>query len=137
MKISNDERTVQISSRINSLWLGFTQLGLASIVLYRGYVLDQPIRQFADLLILLVLSLLGHLFSLMYFGGFFLILKPKQLKRIYVGVVIFLAIGFSFWKGVPKLSEWKTTFLPVALGPAIILGLYYSLAKWGEERIDK
>jgi hypothetical protein len=50
-------------------------------------------------------------------------------------VVVLFAI-LSIWLGLPSLSEWQTTILPVLLGPAVLVGLYWLAVKLGEDRLE-
>ena len=132
-----DERTSQVTGRVSQVVLALTQMALAASVLIRAYVLDQPDSEFADIQIILFLSMGGNILASLYYGGHYPILSVKTLARIYVGAVVGLFIILSVWLGLPKLEEWYNTILPVVLGPAIILGLYHWIAKVGEKRMEK
>ncbi len=136
-KFNIDERTSQTAGRISTFTLTFTQMGLLGIILYRAYVLKQPDENLRDMQAVLFLSIFGQLFASLYFGGHFPVFDIKTLGKIYLAFVIGLTVILSLWLGVPQLSEWSTTILPVVVGPAILLGLYHLFAQWGQKRMSQ
>ena len=131
-----DERTSQVSGRVSLIVLALTQMALAASILYRAYVLDQPDAEYADIQIILLLSMGGNILASLYYGGHYPVLRVKTLVRLYIGSVVGLFIVLSIWLGLPDLDEWYNNVLPVVLGPAIVLGLYYWIAKLGEKRLE-
>jgi hypothetical protein len=136
MNFLKDERTALVSARVSQVILVFTQMALLGMILYRGYVLDQPDAQLTDLRVLLALSVFGNIFATMFFSGNFPRLKAKTLLIVYLGLVVILFAVLSIWLGLPNLAEWQTTILPVIVGPAVLVGLYWLAVKLGEDRLE-
>ncbi|KAA3646630.1 MAG: hypothetical protein DWQ07_10505 [Chloroflexi bacterium] len=133
-----DERTRLINGRISQIVLSLTQVGLLLVILYRAYVLQQPEANYNDIRIILGLSVFGNIFTLLYFGGWFLpVPNPRRLFLIYLGFTLFLTITLTLIYGFPAISEWPNTVLPAVLGPAIVIVLYYWIARLGHARVEK
>ena len=136
-KFNVDERTSQTAGRISTITLTFTQMGLLGIILYRAYVLQQPDQNFRDMQAVLFLSIFGQMFASLYFGGHLPVFDLKTLGKIYLAFVAGLTVILSIWYGLPKLSEWSNTILPVTVGPAILVGLYHLFSQWGQKRMSQ
>jgi len=132
-----DERMSVASGRIAIVFLTLTQMGLLGSILYRGLVLEQNSGSYADIRIILLLSVFGYIGARLYFSAILPEISLKTLLKIYVGLVVLLFVGLSIWLGFPKLDNWKNTLLPILLGPAIILGLYWAFAHFGKKRLEK
>jgi hypothetical protein len=132
-----DERTLQIHARISQYALMLTQLGLLAIILFRVYYIKQPDNANNDLRILLGLSVFGTLLTTLFYGGMVPLIKLKTVVAIYVGFVAFLFIVLTLWLGPPDLNDWQNNILPVVIGPALMLGVYWLFAWLGRRRIDK
>ena len=114
-----------------------TQVALLVAVLYRAYVLNQPDHEFADLRIILGVSVFGYVGASLFWGGYFPLLKVRMLLIIYLALVVGLFAVLSIVYGMPTVDNWTNTLLPVIVGPAIMVGLYAGLAYWGQKRIEK
>jgi hypothetical protein len=136
MNFLKDERTALVSARVSQVILVLTQMALLGIILYRGYVLDQPDTQLTDLRVLLALSVFGNIFATLFFSGNFPRLSAKTLLLVYLGLVVILFAVLSIWLGLPSLDDWQTTILPVIVGPAVLVGLYWLAVKLGEDRLE-
>ena len=138
MSFSNyDERTSMVSGKVSQVVLALTQVALVIAILNRAYLLDQPDAQFGDLRIILGLSLAGNILASLYFGGHYPVLSLGTLFRIYLVAVVGLFVVLSIWFGLPELSEWRNTLLPITLGPAIVLALYYFVSRLSERRMQR
>ena len=138
MTISNyDERTAMVSAKVSQIVLALTQLALLIAILNRAYLINQPDAEFNDIRIILALSLAGNILASPYFGGHYPVLRPQMLLRIYLVSVVLLFAVLSIWYGFPQLSEWRTTLLPITIGPAIVLALYYLVSRLSERRMQK
>ena len=71
MNFLKDERTALVSARVSQVTLVLTQVVLLGIILYRGYLLDQPDNQLVDLRLLLAFSVFGNIFATLFFSGNF------------------------------------------------------------------
>jgi hypothetical protein len=136
-KLVYDERTSQVTGRVSQIVLSMTHIVMGAIILYRAYVLDQPPGEFADFQVLFAVSMLGNLFCLLYFGGYMPVITLKHSLRLYLISVVLLFGTFLVLSGVPSTGEWASTILPFAVGPALIIGLYYIVAQMGQRRIEK
>ena len=136
-KIQMDERTTQVSARVGQIVLSLTQLALAGVILFRVYALGQPESDIADFQVILGLSLVGNLFGMLYFGGYLPVLSLKGALRLYIAAVLILAVPLVIIYGWPRPVEWANTLLPVLLGPALMVGLYFWVARLGQKRLEK
>lgn len=132
-----DERMVAISGKIAIVFLVFTQMALLGSILYRRYGLDQSEADYVDLRIILLISVFGFIATRLYFGAVLPKLSIRKLANIYFGLVVVLFVVLSIWLGLPSLENWTNTLLPVLLGPALLVALYWFLAYWGYRRIEK
>ena len=135
--ISSDERMIELTGKLANIALSLTQLALLGAILYRRYVLGQGEENYSDIQIILGLSVFGYIAARLYFGAVLPVLSIKATLRIYIVSVVFLFITLSFIYGLPSLDNWHNTILPVSLGPAILLGLYWGFAYLGKRRSDK
>ena len=131
-----DERMVAISGKIAIVFLVFTQMALLGSILYRRYGLDQSEADYMDLRIILLISVYGYIATRLYFGAVLPRLSIRKLVNIYIGLVAVLFVILSIWLGLPSLENWTNTLLPVLLGPAFLVALYWLLAYWGYRRIE-
>lgn len=132
-----DERMVAISGKIAIVFLVFTQMALLGSILYRRYGLDQSEVDYVDLRMILLISVFGYIATRLYFGAVLPKLSIRKLVNIYFGLVVVLFVVLSIWLGLPSLDNWTNTLLPVLLGPAILVGLYWFFAYWGNRRLEK
>ncbi len=132
-----DERMINISGKIAIVILVFTQMALLGSILYRRYGLDQSEAEYLDLRIILLISVFGYIATRLYFGAVLPKLSIRKLVNIYFGLVVVLFVVLSTWLGLPSLDNWTNTLLPVLLGPALLVALYWLLAYWGYRRIEK
>ncbi len=137
IQLLTDERMQIITGRIAVICLSLTQLALLSIILYRRYYLGQNEYQYKDINLVLGLSLFSYFAARLYYGAVLPILSIKKLAYIYLGFVVFLTVVLSIWLGLPTLDNWQNTILPVVLGPAIIVFLYWLMAHLGQKRMEK
>ena len=137
IQLLTDERMQIITGRIAVICLSLTQLALLSIILYRRYYLGQNEYQYKDINLVLGLSLFSYFAARLYYGAVLPILSIKKLAYIYLGFVVFLTVVLSLWLGLPTLDNWQNTILPVVLGPAIIVFLYWLMAHLGQKRMEK
>ena len=132
-----DERMQILTGRIAVICLSLTQLALLGIILYRRYYLGQGEDQYKDINLVLGLSIFSYFAARLYYGAVLPVLSFKKLAYIYLGFVAFLTITLSVWLGLPSLDNWQNTILPVVLGPAILVFIYWLLAHLGKKRMEK
>jgi len=92
---------------------------------------------YSDFRLILGLSVFGYIAVRLYYGAVLPILSFRKLFYIYIGFVGFLFAVLSIWLGLPTLDNWTNTILPVLLGPAILLFLYWLFAYLGKKRMDR
>jgi hypothetical protein len=117
--------------------LGITQVALGAILLVRLYILDQPDSEVRDLQLILFGSIVGYFVLRSFLGGFMPVPTPRQAAIAYGGMVAFLFVVLSLWLGLPDLNDWTNNILPVLVGPAIIVGGYWTIAALGKRRIER
>lgn len=132
-----DERIRANAGRAAWAWLGVTQVLLAGVVFYRLLVLGQADSEIRDIQTVLAISLLGHIAMQLYMGGLFPVLTWKGMLAAYLVLFALISAGSIFAMGLPAPEEWKTTWLPAALGPALVVGLYSLVAWLGERRVER
>lgn len=135
--IVSDERMQIISGRIAFIFLGLTQTAILMAILRRRYFLGQSDDVYGDFRFILGLSVFGYIAARLYYGAVLPILSFRKLFYIYAGFVTFLFVVLSIWFGLPTLDNWTSTILPVLLGPAIMVFLYWLFAYLGKKRMDK
>ncbi len=133
----SDERMQIISGKIAMIFLGLTQTALLGITLYRRFFLGQSEENYSDISIVLMLSVFGYIAARLYYGAVLPVLSIKTLVYIYVGLVTFLMITLSIAYGLPTIDDWQNTFLPVVIGPAILISFYWLIAHLGKMRMEK
>lgn len=132
-----DERVRANAGRAAWAWLGVTQVLLAGVVFYRLLVLGQPDSEIRDIQAVLALSLFGHIALQLYMGGLFPVLTWKGMLAAYLVLFALIAGGSILAMGMPAPEEWRTTWLPAAAGPALLVGVYSLLAWLGERRVER
>lgn len=137
IKFISDERMAILTGRLAIIFLGVTQTMLLLALLYRRYVLGQPEDMYTDIRIILAVSVFGFIGLRLWLGALIPLISVKTLLGIYVGFVVLLFVILSFWYGLPGLDNWQNTILPVVLGPAILIGFFWLMAKLGNKRSEK
>jgi len=132
-----DEREQRLTAGIATIFLFLTQIGLAGMIFYRRYGLHQSNEQIADMNYLLAFSLIGFVAVRLLLSAGLPNLSLKTTLWIYFGFILSLGIILTIWFGFPEPSKWSTTLLPVALFPAIILGLYHVLSAVGKKLLER
>jgi hypothetical protein len=135
--LSIDERTSAISGKIAFIFLVLTQTALLVDILYGRFIAGNPPEAARDIRLILFVSVFGYIAARLYYAVILPVPTMKLLVSIYIGLVLFLLIVLSLWLGLPKPDNWQNTVLPVLLGPAVLLGLYWLLAYLGNRRLDK
>jgi hypothetical protein len=78
----------------------------------------------------------GNILAILFFSGNFPRPTIRLLLIAYAALVVVLFAVLSIWLGLPSLSDWQTTILPVLVGPAVLVGLYWLAVKLGEDRLE-
>ena len=133
----HDERAQSSSRYAASIWLGVTQVLLASVVFYRLYVLGQPDEQIRDFQAVLAVSIFGHLVLQLILGGVIPVPTWRGAIVAYVILTLTIATVRVLMYGWPAASEWSNTWLPALLGPALFVGAYAAAARLGQWRIER
>jgi hypothetical protein len=132
-----DERIRVNAARAAWIWLGVTQVMLAAVVFYRLLILGQPDSELRDVQAVLAISLFGHIALQLYMGGLFPVLTWKGMLAAYLVLFALIAGGSILAMGMPAPEEWRTTWLPATVGPALVVGLYSLVAWLGERRVER
>ena len=132
-----DERSERVAGRSAIVMLGLTQVALGVVLLTRLYVLGQPDEELRDIQWVLLGSIAGYFTLRSFLGGIMPVPTLKQAAIAYLGLVVVLSVTLSIWLGLPDLENWINTILPVAVGPAIIVGGYWLVAWLGQKRIER
>jgi uncharacterized membrane protein len=130
-----DERTQSINGQVSFYTLMLTHIGLGIALVYKAYILNLPPAETRDISIILLFSTYGYWAMRIYFQGDQPVLSWKRILKIYILITIAFDAVLIIWRGLPRWSEWRTTWLPGILGPAVIVGAYW-LATWlGQRRM--
>ncbi|MDH3622089.1 MAG: hypothetical protein OER91_14415 [Gammaproteobacteria bacterium] len=133
----HDERARSNTRYAAAIWLGVTQILLASVVFYRLYVLGQPDEEIRDFQAVLAVSIFGYLGLQLFLGGVMPIPTWRGAIVAYLVLTAAIVTGCLFFYGWPAASEWSNTWLPATLGPALFVGAYAAAARLGQWRIDR
>ena len=133
---STDERTSAISGKIAFVFLSLTQIALLGSILYRRFIAGQSPQAYADIRYILLLSVFGYAAARLYYAVILPLPGIKSLLLAYGGLVVTLFTILSLWLGLPTLDNWQNTLLPVLLGPALIVSIYWLLAYLGNRRLE-
>ena len=83
-----DERMVVISGKIAIVFLVFTQMALLGSILYRRFGLHQSKADYADLQIILLISVFGYIAARLYFGA----VLPKSVSYTHLTLPTILLV---------------------------------------------
>jgi hypothetical protein len=136
-KMNIDERTRSNTRYAAAIWLGVTQVLLASVIFYRLYALGQPDGEIRDFQAVLAISIFGYLALQLYFGGVMPIPTWRGAVAAYVLLTFVIVIGCLIVYGVPSAQDWASTWLPAFLGPALLVCGYFVVARLGQWRIER
>ena len=136
-KMKIDERTRSNSQYAATIWLGVTQILLASVVFYRLYVVGQADAEIRDFQAVLAISIFGGLALQLFLGG--ALPMPTWRGALLSWLILASAVAGDclLIYGWPKTEDWASTWLPSLLGPAIILAAYALVARLGQWRIER
>ncbi|MEN8207943.1 MAG: hypothetical protein ABFR50_01710 [Candidatus Fermentibacteria bacterium] len=134
---SQDERSVSVTGKCATVFIGITQILLLLVLLRRRYILGQPSSEIWDIQTVLLLSIFGYIGARLYLGGALPVLSMKKAILAYLLLAGSVTIGCLLLFGVPEPSDWANTWLPALLGPAILIGLYSFAALLGRRRINR
>jgi len=132
-----DERVRSNAGRAAAIWLGVTQVMLTGVVFYRVLVLGQPDSEIRDFQAVLAISVFGYFALQLFLGGLFPVLTWKGMLTGYLVLAALVVGGCILAFGLPPAEEWKDTWLPAAVGPAVVVGLYSLVAWLGERRLER
>jgi hypothetical protein len=131
-----DERTEQINGLVSFYVLMLTHLALAVVIVYKAYVLKLPEESYADLSVIMGLSMGGYWALRLYFGGILPVIPFKKLLVIYCVLVAMIWIPTYLLVGWPDPSQWYQVLYPL-IGVAVVLGFYSLVAYLGKRRLEK
>ncbi len=134
---SQDERSVIVTGRCATVFLGITQILLLLALLRRRYLLDQPTAEIWDIQAVLLLSIFGYIGARLYLWGALPVLSFKGAILGYLLLAGSVTGGCLLLLGIPEPSDWASTWLPALLGPAILICMYSLVAHLGKRRIEK
>ena len=132
-----DERTRSTTAQAAAIWLGVTQVLLVGVIFYRLYVLGQPDEEITDFRVVMAISIFGYLGLQLFLGGMLPIPTWKGAIVSWLalsGVIAGVCLAIYGW---PEADEWADTWLPVSLGPALMIGAYIAVARLGQWRLER
>ena len=135
--VQNDERTRSTTLHAAAIWLGVTQVLLVGVIFYRIYVLGQPDEEIRDFQAVMGISLFGYLGLQLFLGGMLPIPTWKGALVSWLvlsGVITGVCLAIY---GLPQDDEWANTWLPVLVGPALMIAAYVAVARLGQWRLER
>ena len=136
MKRMMDERTEGINGLVSFYVLMLTHLALAVVIVYKAYVLKLPEETYAELSVIMGLSMGGYWALRLYFSGILPVISFKKLLVIYFVGVAIIWIPTYLIVGWPSPSQWHQVLYPF-IGVAVVLGFYSLVAYLGKRRLEK
>jgi len=136
MKHMMDERTEKINGLVSFYVLMLTHLALALVIVYKAYVLKLPEETYAELSVIMGLSMGGYWALRLYFSGILPVISIKKLLVIYFVGVAMIWIPTYLFEGWPAPSQWYQVLYPF-IGVAVVLGFYSLVAYLGKRRLEK
>ena len=136
MKRMMDERTEGINGLVSFYVLMLTHIALAVVIVYEAYVLKLPDEAYAELSVIMGLSMGGYWALRLYFSGILPVISFKKLLVIYFVLVAMIWIPTYLIVGRPAPSEWYQVLYPF-IGVAIVLGFYALVAYLGKRRLER
>jgi hypothetical protein len=131
-----DERSRENSRYAAAIMLGVTQVLLAVAVFVRLYVHGQPDAEIADFRAVLAISVFGFVILQLLLGGVLPKPTPKGALVAYLLLAGLVTGGCLIIYGIPPAVEWKSTWLPALLGPALFVGIYWITAIAGDAWVN-
>lgn len=138
-----DERNVNTTCRICAIMYGITWMMLAGVLLYRQFVLGQPVSAFQDIAIIFTFNVIVAFSAVLYFGGItFPRIKPLYLVGIYVGFVL-IGVLFTLFKYAVLLDRpvgmegMRYILLTVSPICGAFVAVYALFAYLGTRKIDR
>ena len=133
-----DERSASMFVRVCSRLYLATIAMLWLDVLYRQLWLHQPVTEFIDIALVLVVNVIVAIGAILYFGG--VIIPRFRASVVAFFYVICVVAGTTFW--ILKESDGSSggalgKLLIVASASAILILLYLLAAFLGTKRLDK
>ena len=141
--VNLDERNVMVILRVSGVMYYLTLMALIATLLYRQFVLDQPLEAYQDIANILTVNVLVFLGLILYLGG---ITPPRMTIRSVVALYLgFVALGFAFtiFKYTVLLGEtlspgmFLENLLIVSAICGILVLVWALLAYLGSQRIEK
>jgi hypothetical protein len=131
-----DERTERINGLVSFYVLMLTQIALAGVIVYKGYILGLPSEEYNEVSVIMGLSMGGYWALRLYFSGILPMIPFKKLVVIYFVSVALIWIPTYLMVGWPEPSEWYQVLYPF-IGVAVVLGFYSLVAYLGKRRLEK
>jgi len=138
-----DERNIMVILRVSGVMYYLTLMALVITLLYRQFVLDQPLEAYQDIANILTVNVLVFIGLILYLGG---IPVPRMTIRSVISLYLgFVAAGFAFTLfkytvllGEPLSLNMFLEALKIVSGICGILVLIWALlAYFGNRRIEK
>jgi len=138
-----DERNIMVILRVSGVMYYLTLMALIATLLYRQFVLDQPLEAYQDIANILTVNVFVFLGLILYLGG---ISVPRMTIRsvvvLYLGFVM-LGFAFTIFKYTVLLGEplsldmFLGNLLIVSAICGILVLIWALLAYLGGRRIEK
>ena len=92
--LNMDERNKLVAYKVIAIMYFLTILAIQGIVMYRQFALDQSIRDFEDIAIILSVNSLFLISALLYFGA--IPIRRIKIKTILAGYAAIIVLGSIF-----------------------------------------
>lgn len=137
MKSSNlqvDERSAMVFRKICTRMYLLTILALWLDVLYRLFRLDQPVTDFIDIAVLLIVNVVFAIGAILYFGG----VTIPRFRASFVAIFYVFSViaGTAFWLA-KDTTEFVAKLIIVAAISGILILLYLLAAYLGTRTVDR
>lgn len=138
-----DERGKEVVRRVCSVMYGLTLVALIGTLLFRQFVLNQPVSQFEDIAIIVTANVLVLIVAVLFLGG--IIFQKIRIRYVMAGYLLYVVVGFSFTfvkyrvLATPPLSMSETfgKLSTVIVICGLITALFVLFAYVGRRRVER
>jgi hypothetical protein len=135
--IQIDERAELVSGKLAFIFLGMTQAGLFSAIIYQRYIQRLPPSYYNDLAVIFAASVLGYWLLSLYLGGVLPVLSLRSILAAYLYLTLSIGLPYTLIRGLPQGQEWADRLLIILGGPGVLVGGYAIVAALGRRRLER
>ena len=114
-----DERNKQIALKVIAVMYFLTIIAMQLIVIYRQFALNQSIREFEDLAILMTINSIFLITALLYFGA--VPIQKIRIKYILMAYAVIIVLGSAFTYTKYNIFQSPGLTLPQLFDKLIII----------------